>query len=98
MAIINGLGGVQEPVTNRLNTTRDRKRDEVAAGSTQDDVQISSEAQEAATVGRLVQVAKSSSDVRADRVAAAKQNLEQGTYKDHDVLREVARNLLKYIS
>ena len=62
-----------------------------------DGVRISSEAQQAADIGRLLRLSEEQAEIRADRVVEAKEGLERGDYKDMNVLREVARNLLKYI-
>lgn len=101
MAGIQGIGGIPEPAPERPATIRDRKREEGVRGagsSTQDGVKISTQAQEAANVRRLVDVANEQQDVRPERVEEAKAGLERGDYQDMDKLREVARNLLKFLS
>ena len=97
MAGIQGIGGIPEPAPERPAGVRDRKRDDVRAASAQDGVSISAEAKEAASAGRMVQIARESEDIRPERVEAARQNLENGNHKETNVLREVARNLLKYL-
>jgi len=98
MAGINGIGGIPEPIPVRPANTRDRKGGDVqsTAATSQDDVAISSEAQEAAGVARLTQ-ANTGPDIRADRVAAARESLERGDYKRQDVVEEVARRVSKYL-
>ena len=98
MAGIQGIGGVPEPAPERLANARSRKREESKSAAIQDGLQISSEAQQASDVGRLIQVAKEESDIREERVEAAKQSIERGEYKNENVLREVARNLYKYLT
>jgi flagellar biosynthesis anti-sigma factor FlgM len=97
MAGIQGIGGVPEPTPERPATTRDNRRTDAPAQTSRDGVSISSEAQQAATVNRLTQTPALESDIRADKVASAKQSIERGEYKELDVLREVARNLLKFM-
>ncbi len=97
MAGIQGINGVPEPTPDRPAPSRDRRRDEVRDVVQRDDVNISSTAKKAATVSRLVEQAKLDPEIRTDRVAEAKASLERGDYKDLNVLREVARNLLKYL-
>lgn len=98
MAGINGIGGIPEPISVRPANTRDRKGDVQSTSSTaQDDVAISSEAQEAAGVARLAQSANSGPDIRAEKVAAAKESLDRGDYKRQDVIEEVAKRISKYL-
>ena len=97
MAGIQGITGIPEPVQERPASIRDRKRDELLTTASADQVGFSSEAQEAATAAQFVEVAKSSTDVRSDRVAAAKQNIENGSYKQTEILQQLARNLLKFM-
>ncbi len=96
MAGIQGISGIPEPVQERPASIRDRKRDESLTTTSSDQVGFSSAAQEAATAAQYVQVAKSSTDVRADRVAAAKQNIENGSYKQPEILQQLAQNLMKF--
>lgn len=97
MVGIKGVGGVPEPTPERPTNVRDRKREEVKSAPSQDGVQISSEAQEAAQASRLTQMAKQEPDVRADRVAAARERLEQGSYKESGVVAEVARRISRLL-
>jgi len=100
MVGIQGVGGVPEPKPDRPANVRDRKRqDEVqSTAQAQDGVQISSEAQQAASVARIVQLANQGQDVRAERVAAAKEAIAREDYKLPDVVREVAKRLSEYIT
>jgi len=98
MAGIQGINGVPEPTPERPATARDRRRVEGQAPESRDGVEISPEAKEAANVQRLADLAKNEPDIRADRVAVAKERLERGEYKDLNVLRQVARELMKYLT
>lgn len=97
MAGIQGINGAPEVANTRANQTRTRKEEEVRTQVKRDGVELSSEAKNAASAGRVMQSASSDSGIRPDRVAAARENLEQGSYQQEHVLRTVARNLLKYM-
>lgn len=98
MVGIKGIGGIPEPVPEQPTGVRERaKREEVRNAEAQDGVRISAEAQEAATVARLVQIAKQEPDIRPDRVAEAKEKIERGDYKLPNVLAEVARRISEYL-
>lgn len=98
MAGINGVGGIPEPIPVRPANTRDRKGDVQSTSSTsRDGVAISSQAQEAAEVARLAQSSGASSDVRAERVTAARESLDRGDYKRQDIIEEVAKRISKYL-
>lgn len=97
MVSVRGVGGVPEPAPGRAADARERKRAEATDTSRQDDVRISPEAQEAAQVSRLVEVARQESDIRADRVTAAKDRIERGEYKRADVVAKVAKRIEPYL-
>ncbi|MCL4218246.1 MAG: flagellar biosynthesis anti-sigma factor FlgM [Candidatus Hydrogenedentes bacterium] len=98
MVGIKGIGGVPEPQPERPANVRERDRRDVRTETSErDDVNISSEAQEAASTARLVQVARQEPDIRADRVAEARQRIDNGEYKDLNVVREVAKRILRLI-
>jgi anti-sigma28 factor (negative regulator of flagellin synthesis) len=106
MVTIQGLTGIPEPKSDRTSKVRGGKTESTSAasgtGSTsalaQDDVSISSEAQAASEINKLVQVGKSEADLRADKIAAAKERLERGEYKNPEVVAKVAERLMKYLS
>ncbi|MBX7258270.1 MAG: flagellar biosynthesis anti-sigma factor FlgM [Candidatus Hydrogenedentes bacterium] len=93
MVGIQGLGGIPEPAPDRPSNVKDRRRDDSQTTVGKDDVLISSEAQAAARLQQLVQVAKQEPDVRNERVEAARQALEQGNYKKPEVVEAVAKKL-----
>ena len=99
MAGINGIGGIPEPAPERPVNTRDRRRDDAVASSSAsstDDVLISSEAQAAAKIANLVQLAKQDT-IRTDRVEQAKAALDRGDYKKPEVVSELAKRLSKLL-
>lgn len=98
MVGIQGIGGVPEPKPERPAEIRDRKaRDEAAPVKSEDGVVISSEAQAAASLSRLVQAANAEADIRADKVAEAKAALERGDYKNPEIVAQVAQRISKYL-
>lgn len=98
MAGIHGIGGPQEPTLDRpANDVRNRRRDEAQSAPTQDGVQISAEAREAANTQRLTQIAQEDPGIRQERVEEARAALERGDYRDLNVLREVARNIMEML-
>jgi anti-sigma28 factor (negative regulator of flagellin synthesis) len=103
MVGIQGLGGVPEPKPDRPAKIRsERESAALSSGSksgtaAKDGVEISSEAQAAAEVGRVVAAAGTEGDIRADRVAAAKAAIERGDYKNPEVVAKVANKVSKYL-
>jgi flagellar biosynthesis anti-sigma factor FlgM len=104
MVGIQGLGGAPEPKPGgpaKVRNDRGQESREVSStagnSSSEDNVSISSEAQAAVEVSRLVQAASTQTDVRADRVEAARARLEEGSYKDPAVVGQVADKILKYL-
>ena len=105
MVGIQGLGGVPEPKSERPAKARNEREETAqvnsnAAGGAQikDDLLISSAAQAAAEVSRVTQLAQQDSDIRADKVAAARESIERGDYKDPEVVAKVAERLMKYLT
>jgi len=96
MVAIHGIGGIPEPTPERPAKVREG-RERPAASQAQDDVVISSEAQAAAKIAQLVQDTQDASDVRAERVEAAKENIRRGNYKDPEVVAKVAEKISKYL-
>ena len=104
MVGIQGLGGVPEPKSGRPDKLKN-ERDAAAqnavksdSGQSQDAVRISSEAQAAAELSRLVQLAQDVDDVRLNKVEAAREHIANGDYKKPEVVRQVADQILKHIS
>jgi flagellar biosynthesis anti-sigma factor FlgM len=96
MVGMNGIIGVPGPA----NTSQPKARGSVSGsrGSlARDSVDFSSQAQEASRTAQLLEQARAESEVRAERVAKAKENIENGTYKMQGVVRIVASRVSKYI-
>ena len=106
MVAIQGLGGIPEPKPEQPSKIR-KDRDttassaSAAAGGTaqdsSDDFVISSEARAASAVLHIITLASPQGDVRADKVAAAKESLARGDYKNRDLVAKTAERLLKYL-
>ncbi|MGI6458460.1 MAG: flagellar biosynthesis anti-sigma factor FlgM [bacterium] len=71
-----------------------KSKESSTSGSAGDRIEISADAKEAHTVGRLVQSARSQPEVRAEAVARAKEKLENGEYEGVVVSRETAKKIL----
>ena len=106
MVGIQGLGGIPEPKPER--TAKAKNERDAAPGSGNaagvssakggsDAVDISSAAQAAAEVANLIQAATGQEDVRLDKVEAARQRLEQGDYKNPEVVAQVADKIMKFL-
>jgi anti-sigma28 factor (negative regulator of flagellin synthesis) len=106
MVTIQGVGGLPEPKPERTDKIRNDRGQEApnsaaagsrAAAKPADDVAISDEARLAQEAARVRRLAANQSEIRADRVAAAREFLERGDYKNPDVVSKVAEQLLKYL-
>ena len=105
MVGINGLGGIPEPKSERTASSKTERTDasgsaskSSSGASSGDGVNISSEAQAAAEVGRIVALTRSQDDIRAEKVEAARERLLGGSYKDPEVVAKIAEKLLKFIA
>lgn len=100
MVNIEGLGGVQEPKSNRPANTRPSQTHEetdATPSASSDAVVISSGAQAAARIAQLIQASGTEPDIRTDRVEAAKAAIARGDYKNPDVIANVAEGVNKLL-
>lgn len=105
MVGIQGLGGIPEPIPEKPSKIRSDKSTEIrnaqpATGSVEnksDAVVISSEAQAAAEVVRIVQMSKAQEQIRPDKVEQARQSIERGDYRKPEVVQKIAERILKLI-
>ncbi len=97
MVGIQGLGGVPEPKPERPAHVRDSKQSPSTEGAASDAVVISSEAQAAAVVAASIQVTKGQSDIRTERVEAAKEAIERGDFKNPEIVQVVADRVSKLL-
>jgi len=97
MVGIQQIGGIVEPTGASRAQKRDRKVDANQRAG-EDQVAISSEARAAAIVQRLVENAGNEQGVRAEEVARARENLQQGTYKVQRIVLQVAARIAPYVA
>ena len=95
MVGIQGISGIREPAS--AHPAEDRRKAAVQRDEApHDGVEISPEAQRAAEAVQLLGHVQS--EVRAERIAEAKENLEQGTYRLQEVLLRVAARIGAYVA
>jgi len=93
MGGVQGIGGPHGPAPERPAEARGREETSAPQEKVRDGVSLSARAQDAAMVSRVIQVAEGEDDIRMDRVAAARENIEQGHYQRREVVAEVAARL-----
>ena len=97
MVGIQGVGGIPEPKSDRPAKIREKEADVSQNSLVKDGVLISSEAQAAAKLAKTIQSVNIQQDVRTDRVAAARERIDRGEYKNPDVVAKVAERISKYL-
>jgi len=105
MVGIQGLGGIPEPKSDGPAKTRNEREAASGAqdvsrdsgGSSGDGVKISSAAQAAAQVARVIELTRAEAEIRAEKVAAARERIESGEYKKPEVVAQVAERILKIL-
>lgn len=97
MTGITGIGNLNElQVARPIKNSRNLPAAD-APSTNQDGVRISDAAQQAAEVARYIRESSTDSEIRQERVEAAKQNLEEGRQRVEEVLTELASALVSYI-
>lgn len=98
MVGIQRVDGVPEPANAKRAGAREKG---AAPGKTAvnpaDDVIISREAQEAASTAQVVATAGAPSVIQAERIAEARQNLAQNTYKVMEIVEQVAARITDFL-
>lgn len=101
MVGIQGIAGVPEPnKTDRSSGSRDQSKSgqtEDVSSSDSDGVKISNEGQAALLVAQSLKLTENQSEIRADRVVAAKASIERGEYKKPEVVEAVAQRINKLL-
>lgn len=106
MVGLQGLGGVPDPKPGgpaKVRNDRDNAVDSArgtgdsSAAAGEDGVVISSEARAAAAVVQIIESTRTQTEIRTDKVDAARERLAQGSYKDPQVVSQLADKLLKYL-
>lgn len=96
MIPLAGIGNTAAPGSPAGIRNRSQEAQRPADGAP-DAVVFSTAAQEAARIAGLVEQSASEPDVRAAQVEAAKQNLQEGSYKVQEVVYQVAAVLTKFL-
>ena len=98
MGGINGIGGVPEPRSERPANVRDRQNTPPpSSDAPSDGVVISSEAQAAAAVTRIIEAASVQPEIRQERVEEARAALERGDFKNPDIVQKIAERISKIL-
>jgi anti-sigma28 factor (negative regulator of flagellin synthesis) len=97
MTGITGIGNLNElQVARPIKGARNLPAAD-APSTDQDAVKISEAAQQAAEVARYLRESAKDSEIRQERVEAAKQSLSEGRQRVEEVLTELASALVSYI-
>jgi flagellar biosynthesis anti-sigma factor FlgM len=102
MVGIQGIAGVPEPnrsdrATSARDNTKAAPTSSTEESTSSDGVVISGEAQAAAKLAETLSATLNQPDIRADKVAAAKEAIERGDYKKPEVVESVAQRISKYL-
>ena len=96
MAGIQGIAGLPEPVGG----TRVQGRSKAPApsiGPSTDGIEISPQAAQASAAAPRATATDGQSEVRLERVAQARQRIEDGTHRLQEVVLDVAARLSKFV-
>ena len=95
---IHGVGGPQEPRSDRPANVRDNRPSHSAESEqSSDGVVISSAAQAAAAVAKTIQLSADQAQVRSERVDEARAALGRGDYRKPDIVRQVAERISRLL-
>ncbi len=106
MVTFSGISGIPEPKPERPTRVRESGQTNTPAPadggsnetvSAEDVVRISSEAQAAAQLTRLLQQAQTQEAVRPERVEAARQSIERGDYRNPEIVTKIAERILRFL-
>ncbi len=96
MVGIYGIGGIPEPANAaQVGTQPNKKEAPKAAAAQQDGVTLSTEALSTAKAVQLSQESEQQARLQAERVARAKERIEQGTYRVQSVVLLVAARITR---
>ena len=98
MVGIPSIAGIPEPANPSGPLKPGGRTDKSKPAGTTDGVDFSAAAQSASAVARLLEDRQdaTSQEVRAERIAQARENIEQGIHQVNDVVRIVAARLSGY--
>ena len=96
MVGIEGISGIRQSANTGRGEDR-RQRVSTQHTAPHDEVQFSSDARRAEEISRLVAQVNGQSVVRAERVAEAKRDIEQGAYRLQSVVLQVAARVSGHV-
>lgn len=97
MVGVNGIVNVPEPSNVRKAEAAVPRKDAATANKAADGIAISREGQAAAEAVQAMRQDSLGAEVRAERIAEAKRNLEQGTHRVQEVVKLVAARMAKQL-
>ncbi len=99
MGGIEGIGGSHHGLPpDRSSNSRPRNSSTEGPKAPQDGVDLSPQARAATDTSHILEIARNQPDIRADRVAVARENIEAGLYQRRDVVAVVAERVGKTLS
>ena len=97
MVTVVGIGALRDAAPAR--PPKDRARDTAdVVEQTSDGVSISQEAQQASEAARIQQMSEQQSEIRQERVDAAKESIRNGSYKVQEAVLGVAVKVMPYLA
>ena len=97
MVGIHGIDGISE-LANRRRVDVRATNSVATTVDSEDNVSISRDAQTAAAVAQAQAISEQAAEIREERVAQARESIEQGTYRIQDVVKRVAARIARYIA
>ncbi len=98
MVGIYGLGGIAEPANTKAVQGSAKGTDLKAADApAKDGLNLSPEAEQASDVAKFVAEAVNDSEIRAEKIRQAQENIEQGTYRIQEVVLQVASRIANLV-
>ena len=96
MVGIQGIGSVSGPV-GAVHVQGRSKSPAPLTGPSTDGLDISAQAAQAAASATRAAAAEGQSEIREERVAEARQRIEEGTHRLQEVVLDVAARLSKFV-
>lgn len=94
---INNISGIKK-VLKIFKTDKKRNIEKASSVKAKDSVEISREAKRSAEVKKYINIVKSSSDIRHEKVKMAKEKLKNGEYFKPEVYEKIAERLTEKIT
>lgn len=97
MVGIQGVNGAPDPLGTKPAAAGQNRAPQTSVEPAQDGVEFSAQASRAAAVQNAVQAASNQSEIREQRVAEAKDRIEQGAYRLQEVVLQVAARVSQFV-